>query len=61
MGIIDNFGTIELGNRADFILIENNPLEDVSHTKKRIGVMARGKWYSQQQLDRLANEYISTF
>ena len=61
MGIIDNFGTIKVGNRADFILIENNPLENVSHTRERIGVMVRGKWYSQQQLDRLVNEYISTF
>ena len=38
----DDFGTIDIGKRADFILVEKNPLEDVANIKIRLGVMAAG-------------------
>lgn len=44
------FGTVAAGRRADLILVEGNPLEDVSNVNKRVGVMVRGKWYSQTEL-----------
>lgn len=44
------FGTIAAGRRADLLLIEGNPLADVSHVNKRVGVMVRGRWYSQVEL-----------
>jgi hypothetical protein len=44
------FGRVEVGARADLILIEGNPLEDVANVNKLAGVMVRGKWYSQRQL-----------
>jgi Amidohydrolase family len=50
-----NFGTIEIGNRADLILLEANPLEDISNTKSIIGVMANGKWYSKSEIDDILN------
>jgi imidazolonepropionase-like amidohydrolase len=46
----NEFGTVEVGRRADLLLIEGNPLEDVANVNKRAGVMLRGKWYSQRQL-----------
>jgi imidazolonepropionase-like amidohydrolase len=61
MGKDGNFGTIELGNRADFVLLENNPLDDVSNTRNRLGVMARGHWYTQDELDRLVDELINRY
>ena len=39
----DDFGTIQEGKRADLILLEGNSLEDVSHIRKQIGVMVRGR------------------
>ena len=55
------FGTVASGSRADLILVEENPLEDVSNVGKRAGVMVRGKWYSQaelqSELDKLANQF----
>jgi len=48
-----NFGTIEIGNRADLILVSGNPLEDISTIRMPLGVMASGKWYSDEQLSEL--------
>ena len=46
----DNFGAILPGKRADLILLEQNPLEDVSNTRKIRGVMAAGRWYDRETL-----------
>jgi imidazolonepropionase-like amidohydrolase len=46
------FGTIEEGKRADLLLLEANPLDFLSNAKRRVGVMARGRWYSEAALKR---------
>jgi hypothetical protein len=45
-----DIGTIEEGKRADLILVRDNPLEDVTAIKEPLGVMAAGRWYSQETL-----------
>ena len=49
-------GAIAEGNRADLLLLEANPLEDVGNAAKRAGVMARGRWLTQAQLSGLMEE-----
>jgi hypothetical protein len=49
----DAFGTVEVGKRADLLLVGANPLEDVSALKGLRGVMAAGRWYPRAALDRL--------
>lgn len=48
-----DFGTIEVGKRADLILVRENPLEDVTTIKEPLGVMAIGRWYPKDLLDQM--------
>jgi imidazolonepropionase-like amidohydrolase len=41
----DSFGTIEPGKRADLILLDANPLVDISNLARIAGVMVNGRWY----------------
>lgn len=61
MGCDGNFGTVAVGQRADLILLEQNPLENISHTWDRIGVMARGQWFTQAELDQKVDEFVATY
>ncbi len=60
MGRGGNFGTIEVGQRADFLLLTANPLENVSATRDRVGAMANGRWYIQADLNRMLEEYLAS-
>ena len=50
VGAADEFGTLAVGRRADLLLLETNPLEDVAHAKRRVGVVASGRWYPEAKL-----------
>lgn len=51
----DDFGTIEIGKRADFILSLKNPLDDVSNIKGRLGVMTAGRWYGIKEIQKMVD------
>lgn len=57
----EEWGTVATGRRADLVLLNANPLEDIANTKKIEGVMVRGQWLTsesiQQRLDQFAKEY----
>lgn len=44
-------GTIKPGAIADLVLINGNPLTDITNTKKVEGVMVRGKWLSKSEIE----------
>ncbi|HSR16187.1 MAG TPA: amidohydrolase family protein [Gemmatimonadales bacterium] len=46
------FGLVAPGLRADLVLLEANPLDDVANWQRRAGVMVRGKWYDRQDIAR---------
>lgn len=47
-----NFGTVTEGSRADLVLLDANPLQDLGNLTKRAGVMVRGKWVSGEEIAR---------
>lgn len=49
-GTPDAFGTVEPGRRADLILLEANPLEDLDNVQRRVGVMVRGQWLPEEEI-----------
>jgi imidazolonepropionase-like amidohydrolase len=61
LGTPEDFGTVEVGRRADLILLQANPLEDIANARRRAGVMVRGNWLPeaeiQQRLDAVAAQY----
>jgi imidazolonepropionase-like amidohydrolase len=54
-------GTVAAGRRADLLLLEGNPLEDVRNVARKAGVMVRGRWLPwseiQQRLDQIEAAY----
>ncbi len=50
VGAVDEFGTLAVGRRADLLLLEANPLDDVGHAARRVGVVAGGRWFPEAKL-----------
>jgi len=46
-------GTVEKGKLADLILLDENPLEKISNTRKINAVIANGRLFSRADLDKL--------
>tara|TARA_R110002072_G_scaffold1780_3_gene14617 strand:+ start:11611 stop:13017 length:1407 start_codon:yes stop_codon:yes gene_type:complete len=47
LGIEDQLGTIEVGKRADLVLLSANPLEDIRNTRQIDTVISKGKLVSR--------------
>jgi imidazolonepropionase-like amidohydrolase len=46
----NEWGSIAVGRRADLVLLEANPLDDVAHAKRRVGVVLRGRWLTENAM-----------
>jgi imidazolonepropionase-like amidohydrolase len=45
-------GTIATGKRADLILLNGNPLQNISNMEKRAGVMLNGHWLPESEIQQ---------
>ena len=52
-----NTGVIETGYEADLVMLDSNPLEDISSTRRVHGVMVRGAWYPRREIEALLGRY----
>jgi len=54
------FGTLVEGRRADLILLDHNPLDDVSFASSRVGLMIRGQWLPQSEIQKRLDEIAAS-
>ena len=52
----DQFGTVAVGSRADLILLEANPADDIGSVRNRVGVMVNGQWIPADEIERRLRE-----
>jgi imidazolonepropionase-like amidohydrolase len=56
LGKIETHGLVEPRHAADLVLLDANPLDDISNTSKIFGVVANGKYYSRKDLDMMLQQ-----
>lgn len=49
----DEMGTIAAGKKADLVLLDANPLDDITNTKEIAAVVTQGRYLSRTELDAL--------
>jgi imidazolonepropionase-like amidohydrolase len=59
-GTLNESGTVAVGKRADLVLLDANPLEDIRNTTRISGVMITGRWLPKAELDRRLDKYVGT-
>jgi imidazolonepropionase-like amidohydrolase len=52
----NEFGTVQVGKRADLLLLRANPLKDISNLQQIEGVAVRGIWMARKDLDQILAE-----
>jgi imidazolonepropionase-like amidohydrolase len=51
-GTLKETGTVEQGKRADLILLDANPLDDLANVAKRAGVVVNGRWIPESEIQK---------
>lgn len=54
-------GTVTRGKQADLVLLNANPLEDIANTENRAGVMIKGRWFTQDEMNKWLDEIAPRF
>jgi imidazolonepropionase-like amidohydrolase len=49
-------GTVAVGQNADLVLLDANPLENIANSRRIAGVALRGRWLSRSDLDQLLQD-----
>ncbi len=53
-------GRVEEGRRADLLLVDDDPLADIRNAARIHGVMLRGRWYPEHELEARLKALTST-
>jgi ankyrin repeat protein len=53
LGLLDSMGTVERGKVADLVLLDSNPLQDISNTRKIAAVVVGGKIFDKPALQNI--------
>ena len=61
LGEADDWGTVAVGKRADLVLLQANPLQNIANTQQIAGVMLRGDWYPQEALQAMLDDLVAAY
>ena len=61
IGELDEGGTIEVGKRADLVLLNADPLDDIANTEQIAGVMVRGQWLLADDLQGMLDDIVASY
>jgi imidazolonepropionase-like amidohydrolase len=56
LGRDDGSGMVTVGSPGDLVLLDGNPLDDITNTRRVAGLVRRGQWYDRATLDQLLAE-----
>jgi imidazolonepropionase-like amidohydrolase len=59
LGPNEQHGTVAVGQNADLVLLDANPLDDIANSRRIAGVMLHGQWLSRGDVDRMLDELRS--
>jgi imidazolonepropionase-like amidohydrolase len=60
LGRLSESGTVEIGKRADLLLVEGDPLGDLSRLRRPVGVVLGGRWLPRAELDGLLDRVAAS-
>lgn len=61
LGEAGRAGTIEVGKQTDLLLVDENPLRDVSAASKITGVLIRGRWIGREEIHKTMQGIAASF
>jgi imidazolonepropionase-like amidohydrolase len=61
LGTPGEFGTVQVGRRADLVIARGNPLDDLSALGSPVGVVLRGEWHSRAELDAALQDVAAAY
>jgi imidazolonepropionase-like amidohydrolase len=61
LGRAEQIGTVSAGKRADLVLLDANPLKDVTNASRIAGVVARGRWMPKSELQSMLHKLALSY
>ena len=55
----DSLGVVEIGYRADLVLLEGNPLDDIANVRGVVGIVLDGRYVDRAELDVMVRDALA--